>query len=335
MPDFGFPAQPRTANIASLIDQLRNRSDDARVAAVTGRYADVTSEVGGRVSELMQIEKSINDLQSYAEAIALSESRASVMQQSLESVGAIGQRLADTADLLKTNGTDDNFESLSIQARSELDSVVSALNLSFGGRALFAGDSSGVPTIADADTVFTNSVPFLTGQPNAGAAYSALEAEFMGVGGLYDTTLYLGGAGDAPRTEIAPGEQVDYGVKANEDPMRRMLLNVTVLAAANDLTNGIPADQRRELADMASAGLRAGVGEVITVQSRLGAAEARIANIKSRNIASEASLTLSFNEIAAADTFQSALTLTELENQLETAFATTARLANLTLANFR
>lgn len=335
MPEFGFPAQPRQANLASLIANMRQRADAERVAAVTGRFADVTSELNGRVSELMQIEKSIQDLRSYSEAIALSETRADAMQRSLTGINELSQNLSNTVDVLLTNGTDSNFEVVSEQARNELGSIVSALNLNLAGRALFGGDDADAPTLADAETIQTASAPFLEGAASSGAAYAALEAEFVNAGGLFDTTFYLGGAGDAPVTEVAPGERVDYGVKADEEPIRRILLNVVVLGAAFDDSNAIPNDQRKELIERASLELRTGVAQLAGIQARLGSAESRIATIKSRNIAAEASLTLSFNEFAGADTFTAALNLSELENQIEVAFATTSRLANLSLANFR
>ena len=335
MPEFGFPAQPRQAGMTSIIANLRKRADDERVAAVTGRFADVTNELDGRVNELMQIEKSIGDLQSYAESIALSETRADTMQKSLGAVGSLAQNLADTTSVLLTNATKQNLESLSVEARGELPSIIAALNVDLGGRTLFGGDDSTAPALPDDDTIFASSVPFLEAATGPGAAYGALEAEFMNPGGLFDTTFYQGGAGDAPVTEVAPGERVDYGVKADEDPLRRIILNVVVLSAAFDRTNGIVEDQRRDLVARAADELRTSVSQLTSVQSRLGSAEARIATVKSRNIATEASLSISFNELASADTFESALTLSELENQLEVAFATTARLSNLTLANFR
>ena len=335
MPDFGFPAQPRQASMSSIIADLRKRADDERVATVTGRFADVTSKLDGRVNELMQIEKSISDLQDYAEAIALSETRSTTMQQSLDRIMATSQDLADTTSILQNNATDQNLESLSIQARAELPSVIAALNIDVAGRSLFGGDDSTNLALADSDTVFSGSVPFLEGAASANAAYSALESEFMNAGGFFDTSIYRGGAGNAPVTEVAPGERVDYGVRADNDAVRRVLLNVVVLAAAFDNSNTIAGDQRRELITRAGEELRSSMSQLATVQSRLGAAEARIATIKSRNIATEASLSISFNELAGADTFSAALNLSELENQLEVAFATTSRLANLTLANIR
>lgn len=335
MPEFGFPAQPRNNSMTRLIAGLRDRSDDERVAAVTGRFADVTSQLQGRVSELMQIEKSITDLQQYGDAIALSEARASTLQSALDQINSIGVSLNTTTDLLQTNGSDLDFEIVSAQARSELGSIVAALNVNLGGRTLFAGDISGSAAIADDTTVFNASVPFLEGATSAVSAYTALEAEFVNSVGLYATSFYLGGAGDAPATEVAPGERVAYGVKADEEPIRRVLFNTVVLAAAYDRSNAIPTDQRRELVELASGGLRNATAGMSGLQGRLGISEARIATIKSRNIAADAALSISFNEIAGADQFGAALNLSDLENQLEVAFATTARLANLTLANVR
>lgn len=334
MPEFGFPAQPRNATLASIVTNLRARSDEARVASVTGRFADVTAERRGRVDELMQLEKSLQDFSTYSEIISLTELRATTIQSSLERVGAAAQSLADTTDLLRTNGTDENFEVVSADARGELDTVLAALNVSVAGRALFAGDDSTGAALTDSATITAASVPILEAGTGAGVAYANLQTEFFGTGGLFDTTFYVGGAGDAPVTEVAPGERVDYGVKADETPVRTVLFNLVVLGAAHDPSNAIPNSERRALAELASDGLRAGISDLINVQSRLGTAEARIATAKARNIASEASLTISFNELAGADTFEAALTLTELDSQLETAFLTTARLSNLSLANF-
>jgi len=334
MPEFGFPAQPRQALLNRIIADLRSRGDEARVAAVTGRFADIATERQGRVEELMQIEKSITDLRGYGEAIALSEGRANTMQESLAAIVANAQGLADTATLLQTNATDRDFESVSAEARQTLDSVVASLNQQFAGRTLFAGDDADGAAVADAATVFADTVATLEAGPTVTASLANLQTDFFGAGGLFDTTYYQGGAGAAPMTEVAVGERIDYTVKADETPFRRVLMEMSVLAASFDRANAIPDDQRRDLLAQAADGLRTAVAEIVTVQGRLGAAEARIATVKSRNIASEAALTLQFNDLAGADQFDATLRLTELDSQLETALQTTVRLSNLSIANF-
>ncbi|MEM9059611.1 MAG: hypothetical protein AAGD13_04040 [Pseudomonadota bacterium] len=317
-----------------LIASLRERADAVRVQAVTGRFDDVTRELDGNVDGLMQIEKSISDLQTYNEAIALSEARANVTQSALEQMRNVAQSLADTVDLLRTNGTTRDFEAVSATAREDLGSVVSGINAQFAGRPLFSGDDGSGSAITDSATIQTLGVPFLEAQPDAATAYANIMSEFVNPGTTFDTSIYQGGAGDAPQSEVGPGERVDYAVKATEDPLRSILANVVALGAAFDTTNGIPDAQRRQIVEMASEGLRSDISNIIAIQSRVGSAEERIANVKARNAASEASLTIAFNNLAGVDQVESTLELTELERQLETAFATTARLSNLSLVNF-
>lgn len=334
MPDFGFPSQPRNHNMSLVISALRDRSDSSRVEAISGRFADVTSQLGGRVSELMQLEKSISDLQDFSETIALSEARAEITQQSLSRVRGVAQLLADTTDLLRTNGTSRDFESVSSQAREELGSVVSALNVQFAGRPVFSGDDGNGTTVLDSPSVQSLAVPFLESGASASAAYADLISEFTNTGGLFDASIYLGGSGDAPVAIVGPGETVDYSAKADEASMRTVMANIVALGAAFDMSNSIPDAQRRQIAELASDGLRSDVSQIVSLEGRVGAAENRIATIKARNVASEASLTLSFNDLAGADQLDATLELTELERQLETAFATTARMSNLSLVNF-
>ena len=334
MPEFGFPAQPQMSRMSRLIANMRQDGNDAQVAAVTGRPADLAATLGGRVNEAMLIGKSISDLQGYADAIALAEARADTMQQRLDHVAGIGRDLANSADKLLTNGTDDNFRIVSAEGRAVLDGVVSAFNTGFAGRALFAGDLGAGPALVDADAIVAAAVPILEAATSADAAHAALEASFTTSGGLFDTAIYVGGSGDAPRTEIGPGEVVDYSARADEEPVRRMIPNALMVAAAFDRSNAIPDTMRRDLVALGSTGLRNAVDGVINMQGRLGAAEARIATVKARNVAEEATMSVRFNELAGADQYQEAFRLSEIEAQLETAFATTARLSRLSLANY-
>ena len=74
--------------------------------------------------------------------------------------------------------------------------------------------------------------------------------------------------------------------------------------------------------------------QTINLQGRLGAAEARIATVKARNIAEDSSLAIQFNELAGVDRYEAGLRLSDIEAQLETAFYTTARLSRLSLTNY-
>ncbi len=330
----GFPAQPRHDLMSRLISQIRSRSDTARQEAVTGLLADPAAARGGRVTELLGLEQSLAEIAQYREIIGLAESRAGVIQGTLD----VLRNLAVDLPVSGQTALDSNLaaagETTSAAARQALGAAISALNVSFGGRRLFAGDAGNAQAVAALEVFMAASVPILEAGPTAGAAYANLSVAFSAAGGLFETTFYTGGSGDAPATEVARGERLDFAPKADEAPVRALLRDLATLAAAFDPDNAIPEGERRGLAERAIAGLRDNVGQLAGMAGRVGAAEQRMETVKTRHQASEAALNLAYIKLAGRDQFEAAAALIQLEAQLETTYLTTARLANLSLVNF-
>ena len=334
LPAIGFPAQPRNDLMSRLIGQLRSRSDTARQEVVTGLLADPAAALGGRVSELLGLEQSLAEIAQYREIIGLAESRAGVIQGTLDVLRNL------TVDLNVSGQTalDSNLatarQSVSAAARQALGAAISTLNVSFGGRRLFAGDAGNTQAVAALEVFMSASVTILEAGPTAGAAYANLSNEFSVAGGLFEATFYTGGSGDSPATEVARGERLDFAPRADEAPVRALLRDLATLAAAFDPDNAIPEANRRGLAEQAIAGLRDNVGALVGMAGRVGVAEARMADVTARHQASEAALNLAYIKLAGRDQFEAAAELTQLEAQLQTTYLATARLANLSLVNF-
>lgn len=333
MPDYGFPSQPRQFQMARVVQDVRARSDAARISVVTGNPADLTAKHDGRVDEILQIQHRLDTIRGYTEIIGISEGRAGTTQTSLQTLIDLSVETTSDAEIVLF-GTASQRETFSLNVAQQLNTVVSSLNVSFGGRNLFSGDAGGQTTLADAETILADSLPFLEAAPGPASAYADLRNEFFNAGGLFETTFYTGGTGDAPVTEVAPGETVSYAVRGDDPALREYLFNVTVLALANDQTNNITDDQRSALTRIATDALRNNQNEVTDLSARVGNAEARIGTAKARNIASEAALSISLSEFTDDDPFEATVELTTLEEQLEATFLATARLANLSLTNF-
>jgi len=330
----GFPAQATQARLASLTAELRERSETAQREMVTGRHADTAAALHGQVGEVLRIEKSLADLEQYSQTIGLAEARTSSTQTALGHLDRLTNDLAGQAQIALQNGTSDGLETMSEQARQALESAVGALNTRFGGRALFGGDGGQTAALADADTILAGSAAVLTAAPSGGTGYADLATAFNSPGALFETSFYLGGTGDAPEAEIAPGERVAYHARADEQPVRDLLRNLAALAAAYDPSNALGDAERRAIAEQGLDGLRETVQPMTAVAARIGSAEARIATIKARNTATEASLTLSLDSLTGREDFEAATRLKSIEGQLETLFLTTARFSDLSLANF-
>lgn len=334
MPEFGFPAQPHRQSAADMISRLRDNADGARTEAVTGRANDAARELSGQIGPALEIEKSILDLQQYANAISLSEVRAGATQSALERIVDATQDLASNATLYQTTGVGRNGATLAEQGRGAIADIVSALNTSVGGRAVFGGDDAGSAPLIDADQIYDTIVPLIETAGTSAAVRTALDQAFYGPGTLFETNFYQGGTGDAPITEIAPGVEVAFAIRADETLLRGVLRNVIAVTAAIDPETTLSDDQRQVIFDEAVADMRTSIGDVIGIRSQLGVAEQRIATVKARNIANEAALSITYNELTGVDQYLAALTLKDIEGQLETAFATTARLSNLSLVNY-
>ena len=333
MPEYGFPSQPRQFQMSRIIQDLRARSDDARVSTVTGFHADPTRALGGRVDEMLQLEQQIDKLSAYGETIALTEGRAATTQASLQQLITLSTEVTGEAEIV-LSGTSAQRETFSQNTAGHVSTIVSALNVTFAGRVLMSGDAGDQAALADADTILTNITPVLEGAAGPLTAYNDLRNAFFDTGGLFETTLYTGGTGTAPEAEVAPGETVAYAVRADDPALRETVFNMTVLAVANDRTNGIADDQRAALTRLATDALRTNHEALTAVSARLGNAEARFATAKARNIASEAALSISLAEFKVRDPFDATVELTTLEEQLEATFLATARLSNLSLTNF-
>lgn len=334
MREFGFPPQAAAARVNSVAAELRRRAETAQVETVTGRHVDPAKALDGKTGELFLIQKSLGDAQDRGRNLALAASRADTMQTALQGMRDQMELLLPSITTVLEFGTQPMRDTAATQASQSLDAIASALNVRFGDRALFAGDAGDRAAFARSDAVLADSLAVLNAAGDAVTAYADLTAAFDGAGGLYETQFYLGGTGEAPDVEIAEGERVAYGVRADDPAVRDLVRNVAVLALALDQDSGLAAPLRDELARLALGGLRNNVADMATVQSRLGVAEARISAATARNQAAETSLTISYNELAGRDQFEAAEELKALETQLETAYVTTARLSNLNLASY-
>jgi len=334
LPSIGFPAQPRHDLMARLISQLRSRSDTARQEMVTGLLADPAAARGGKVAELLGLEQSLAEINQYRDIINLAESRANVIQGTLTALRELAVEFYVSGQTALDANVGGAQVTVSTAARQALAAAISALNVNFGGRRLFSGDAGNAQALAAVEVVMSASVTVLEAGPTAGAAYANLSNEFSLAGGLFETTFYTGGSGNAPASEVAPGERLDYAPRADEAPVRALLRDLTTLAATFDPDNAIPEANRRGLAERAIAGLRNNVEALVAMASQVGTAEERMAVIMTRHQASEAVLTLAYTKLAGRNQFEAAAELSQLETQLQTTFLATARLANLSLANF-
>lgn len=331
MPSYGFPTLLQYSRISSSVADIKARTEQTSQELITGRIADLNTELAGSVGDAQLLRKAIDDNATMQTSITRSLGRAQTAQISLarasDGITEIGANMLDAI-----GRNDQNLINITAtQAQLQLDGAISAFNDRYEGRALFAGDEVKQAALAPSETLLTDVRAIFAGAADAAQLETDLDAYFNDPAGGFETNIYTGGDGDAPRTEISDGELVNYSVKADEQPVRDLLRGLSTLIVAQENTGFA---DRNEALSAAGSQLIEVANDITAVRSRVGAAEERMIAAATRLEAESAALSQSYNERTARDPYEAATLLKQLESQLQTSYILTTRISQLSLANF-
>jgi flagellar hook-associated protein 3 FlgL len=330
-----------SVTVGDLAQTTALRRDTARVKGdlnrltsemTSGRTASLNSALRGQYGALAGVSRSLalNDavLSSNATAARL----AAGQQLALEAV----QNAADAAgpDFLEaaSSGNDVQFKVLAERSSGQFQSALAALNTDLEGKALFAGAALDGSALASAETILADLEAALSGVIGPADAIATVRAWFDDPGGGFETVAYQGAALPMSDLEIAPGESARLGITA-ADPALRDTLRGLALGALLDrgLFDGDPVAQK-EIMRHAGNTLVSASDSVTAMRGGLGYTEARIDAARVRIGAETTGLEMARGALVDADPYETALRLQEVQSQLETIYAVTARLSGLSLA---
>lgn len=319
-----LPASLISSKISDNIADLRARIQNTSTEAVTGRRADLTSHLSGRIGNAMMSQKALNDIASQSGLLQLRESRLDVAQQSLsriaESVAGLSTRMQSALG----EGQDVEQAGVARDAAAALDSVLSTLNVRHGERYLFSGDATSTQPFAGSGQLLTDLKAIGNSATDAADFETQVDAYFNDPAGGWQTGVYRG----------TPTTSDPDGVTALDPAITRIISGLAVMAISEpvgDLPNG---DARTAILDAAAKRVSVGETGLTNVRADLGIKQNRIENDQAALSIEKNVLTAAFNEMAGRDQYEAASELKQLESNLEASYLLTARLANLTLLNF-
>ena len=317
----------RRQNVA-LKSDLRRLS----LELTTGRVADTAARVSGDLVPLSAIDASLARLNGYRAVTAEAGLFAGSMQTALGVVDEVASDLSRTLLAAASSSTQALIDAAGTEARSRLETAMSALNTRVGDRSLFAGTATNGPAIVPAETMMLALDAAIIGAATAQDIEVAVSAWFNAPAG-FAATAYTGNVALA-RVNIAPGEEAALDITAT-DPAIRATLKGLALAAllGRGALAGQPAE-RQSLANRAGLSLLESQTDRTYLAARIGTAQAQIDAAASRNAAESKSLQIARADITAADPFETASKLQETQQQLEKIYAITARITRLSLMDY-
>lgn len=327
----GFPTLLTHLKLAGAAGALRARQSAVSGEVVTGRLADPQRALGGSLGEASLIKTSLDRIGAFRQTIDQAKARAAVTQSSLSAISRDASSLnADIAGAV-ARGDEMAIRLAGDMAESRLRAAVTALNGRVGEAALFSGDRVDRPAIAGADALLSDVSALFSASATAADFETALDFYFKDPAGGFQTSIYQGGAGDAPRADLGDGDIVSASARADEAAIKDLLRGLASAAVAG---NAPSSAMRDEALSAAASRLRLGSDGVAEIAARIGVAEERFENRAQRLDAEETALSLAYNSLTARDPYEAASELKQIEAALEASYTITARLSNLTLTRF-
>lgn len=312
--------------------RLRAEVDLRALEATTGTTGDLARRLGGDVARVVSIDNRLAQGHSYRSVTAEAAQRATAVQSALSRLSDEADELSSTLLTASSPGNDAAVTTAGLAAESRLQAVIGTLNTRLGDRGLFSGTETRRPALIDANDLLDLAEAAVASETSAEGIDSALTAWFEDPTG-FSAQAYLGGPGLEPFV-VASGEGVSLDVTALDPAITNQLKSMVMAALLpRDLLAG-QTEERAELARMAGERLAEGATDRAGIAARVGIAEGRIAAAEARHAADDTAYSLARLELVAVDDYEAATALTEAEQQLETLYAITARLARLSLTEY-
>lgn len=313
------------------------KADMARLnqELVTGQVADVKSLLAGNTSYLAGIENDLRRLDGYKTATDEAAFFADAMQSALDRIQATSTSLSQDLLISSKNGPEPVLNQLSRNARTELESVIGALNTSVGGRAVFGGIATNQNSVANADSIMTELQTAITtaGATSVNDILSAVDAWFDSPTGYADLG-YSGSQTPLSPIRISADETVSLDITAENSALRDLIKGVATAALIDDTSVALTVQQKRELMDSAGVSLLGFQDGLTAIRAEVGVSQERIDRIATRNSAERTSLEYAKGTLLSVDPYEAATKLEEVQFQLQSLYTITARMSDLSFVNF-
>ncbi|WP_417669119.1 flagellar hook-associated family protein [Roseibium sp.] len=313
----------------------------------SGRKADVGLDLGSRTGEAVSLRSEFHYLNSIVDTNALSASRLDISQ------AAMGDILSNAQDFLASlvaiRDSDGNAGVARAEAEGGLELLTSRLNTQLNGSYLFAGLNSDVvplnnygdatqPNKISADAAFLTEFGF--DQDNAGVATitaAQMDTYLNGnFAALFDDPAWgldWSSASDQEvLTRISTSEVTSTSVSANEEPFRELAQVYTMMS---DLGNEqLEPEVFEVVVDKAISMLGSAIAGVTGLMGELGTAQERVALASDRLTIQTDILNERINALENVNLEETSVRLNTALTQLETTYAISARIQQLSILNY-
>ena len=328
---------------------LRAQSEltNAQKEASTGRVADIGLALGSRTGHAVSFERDLERMRGIVDSNGLAKARLSSTQDAITQISKAAQSFLST---LTTSVSGDASPSLTLtDAKGTLQSITAILNSSYNGEHLFAGintdvqpindfTAAGSPNKAAFDAGFLSFFGFTKNDPAAANITAAqmnnfmttvVEPQFLGAG--WQGT-WSNATDEGITSRIALNETVQTSVSANEGGMRKLAMAAALVTDMFD--SNVSAIARKAVLTRAVSLVGESMSDLANLASSTGIVENRVKNASDRIDMQVDLFQRNIQQLEGVDPYEASTRVTSLLQQIETSYALTARIQQLSLAKY-
>lgn len=314
--------------------------------ATNGRLADVGLSLGALTGRNLTLRAQLVDIDKLVDTNALVSGRLDVTQERVSELIGIAQSFQK--DLLAARNSADGGNVIATSSKSNLESLLSTLNITMDGQYLFGGINTAVPPMGDyaagstsktaIDAAFFATFGFSQTSPAVSGISPAAMQNFL------DTTFaaefddpawgtnWSTASDQVMRSRISTTQTVDSSVSANDTAFRKLAMAYTMLSDLG--TQNLSEGAFQTLVDTATVTIGAAINDLANVGARLGSVQEQTTNATSRLKVQSDVITKQVTAMEEVDPTEASVRVTSLQNQLEMSLALSARISQLSILNF-
>ncbi len=328
--------------------KLQNQLTEAQQELSSGRLADVGLTLGGRTNETVSLRAQLAHYNTITDTNSVVTTRIDTSQTVIASLIDNAQKFVNS--LIASRNADTGPSVAQGEAKADLTALVAGLNTAVGGEYIFAGintsvkpvaDYYGTPTPANQAAVaaaFTAAFGTTQSDPTNTNISSASMQSFLdgAFSSLFDDPAWSSNWSSASNqnitSRISTSEDVESSANVNEDGFRKLAKAYTMVADLG-VTN-LNSDTFGAVVDTATKLVSSAIQDLTATQARLGTSSARVEASNQKMSLQLNVINTQIDNLEKVDPYEASTKVTTLMTQLETSYALTARVLNLTILNY-
>ena len=335
-----------SAALKALVNQNKAELVKARQEATTGTVFDVGLSLGAKSGQTISLRKEYDRLDVLTDMNKLVQQRMKSTQTATTAIIEKSQNFL--GDLTGASNSAESVATAAKSARAMLDSVTGLLNTSYNGEYIFSGVNTDVKPVSNyveggaAQSAVRQSfedhfgfamddaqVANITGDEMK----AFLEGDFADQFNDTNWGLNWSDASDTViKSRISPTETAETSISANADGFRKAIMSAVMVAEF--ATIGLNSSAFGALTAHALTTTTQAITETTSEQTTLGLAQSRTEAATTRIAAQQKILNDSVNNLEEVDPYEASVRVNALMTQMETSYALTVQLQNMSLLNY-